>query len=107
MRTWTDYTFRKNADADMLVGSHWQMILGERLRFRSITGEAELGLVEQHVGSVKVDRVTGEQVRCVPFLDDTVQMVMVPELPADTPNEFVVRCRRLPEPEDHEPAAEQ
>jgi hypothetical protein len=98
VRTWTDYTFRKNADADMPVGSHWQMILGERLRLRSITGEAELGLVEKHVGSVKVDSVTGDQVRCVPFLDDTAQMVMVPELPADTPDEFVVRCRRLPDP---------
>jgi hypothetical protein len=107
VRTWTDYTFRKNADADMPVGSHWQMILGERLRLRSTTGEAELGLVEQHVGSVKIDSATGDQVRCVPFLDDTVHMIMVPSLPADTPQEFVVRCRRLPDPEDRASVAEQ
>lgn len=97
VRKWTDYTFRKNDGVEMPVGSHWQMILGELLRLRSITGEAALGLVEQHVGSVTIDAVDGNQVRCVPHLDDTVHMVMVPRLPADTPNEFIVRCRPLPD----------
>jgi hypothetical protein len=97
VRKWTDYTFRKNPDAEMPVGSHWQMILGEVLRLRPITGEAELGLVEQHVGSVTIDKVTDNQVRCIPHGDDTVHMVMVDQLPEGPPGEMVVRCRRIPD----------
>lgn len=105
--TWSDYTFTKNADAEIPVGSHWQMILGERLRLRSITGEAELGLVEQHFGSVKIDNVDGNEVRCVPLLDDTVHLMMVDELPAASSTGFTVRCRRLPDPTEQELAASQ
>lgn len=102
VRKWTDYTFRKNPDADIPVGSHWQMILGDRLRLGPITGEAELGLVEQHVGSVTIEDVTDNQVRCVPHQDDTVHMVMVDQLPAGPPGEMVVRCRRLPDDADQQ-----
>jgi hypothetical protein len=102
VRTWTEYTIRKNPEADVPPGSHWQMILGERLRLRQITGEAGLGLVEQHVGSVTIADVTDNQVRCVPYQDDTVHMVMVNELPEGPQGEFVVRCRRLPDLEEQE-----
>lgn len=105
--TWSEFTFRKNPEADMPPGSHWQMVLGERLRLRQITGEAELGLVEQHAGSVTIADVTDNQVRCVPYQDDTVHMVMVDELPEGRPGEFVVRCRRLPDLEEQEPSSTQ
>lgn len=80
------------------------MILGRRHRLPEITGEADLGLVEQYVGSAKIESVIDNQVRCVPFLDNTVQMKMVDELPSDTPNEFIVRCRPLPIPDDEAPS---
>ena len=60
------------------------------------------GLVEQHGGSVTIEDVTDNQVRCVRYHDGTVHMVMVDQLPGVNLAEMVVRCRRLADDDEQD-----
>jgi hypothetical protein len=98
--TWTDHTFRKNSEAEMAIGSHWEILLGERLRLPVITGKEELGLVEQLIASATIAEVNDNQVRCIPYKNNTVHIRLVNQLPIWPSGEMVVRCRPIPDDDD-------
>ena len=71
------------------------MLLGERLRLPVITGEEDLGLVEQRLPTATIAEVSDSQVRCIPYKNNTVHIRLVNQLPIWPSGEMVVRCRPI------------
>lgn len=71
IRQWDEFTMTQIPGTEVEAGEHFEVLLGQHLKLRRITGEDVLGLVEQHASSVTVDSISGDAVRCVPYQDNT------------------------------------
>jgi hypothetical protein len=75
------FTIEREPDSVVAVGDRFEVVNGQYLRLRKITGETLLGLVQQHSTSVLVDSIDGVNVHCVPYKDDTEVSRLVEALP--------------------------
>ena len=85
VRRWNTFTIERTPDAPVAVGDRFEVINGQYLRLRKITGETVLGLVQQHSTSVLIDSIDGVNVHCVPYKDDTETSQLVEALPDAPP----------------------
>jgi hypothetical protein len=81
VRQWNTFTIEREPDSVVAVGDRFEVVNGQYLRLRKITGETLLGLVQQHSTSVLVDSIDGVNVHCVPYKDDTEVSRLVEALP--------------------------
>lgn len=78
---WNQVIIERHADAQVNVGDKFEVINGQYLRLRKITGDDVLGFVQQHSQSVIAERVDGLNVHCVPYKNDTETSRLVEALP--------------------------
>ena len=90
VRRWNTFTIERDPDSVVAVGDRFEVLNGQYLRLRKITGETVLGLVQQHSTSVLVDSIDGVNVHCVPYKDDTEVSQLVEALPDAPPGKAKV-----------------